>query len=87
MRKTISSLVMFALANLLVSVAFAQNITIKGKVHNSVSMEAASAVDYDRILPSRWQAARSEDQVHQAHLGLQRKQLLSNNKPAHLANY
>ena len=44
MRKTISSLVMFALANLLVSVAFAQNITIKGKVHNSVSMEAASAV-------------------------------------------
>lgn len=44
MRKTISSLVMFALANLLVSVAFAQNITIKGKVHNSVSKEAASAV-------------------------------------------
>lgn len=44
MRKTISSLVMFVLANLLVSVALAQNITIKGKVQNNVTKEAASAV-------------------------------------------
>lgn len=44
MRKTMSYLVMFLLANMLVLLAHAQSVTISGKVQNSVTKENAAAV-------------------------------------------
>ncbi len=44
MRKTMSYLVMFLLANMLVLLAHAQSVTISGKVQNSISKEYAAAV-------------------------------------------